>query len=48
MARVGERRMAKDVIMLGKIAAKGATMIELRCGWCDRQRRLSVKRLLDR
>jgi hypothetical protein len=38
--------MAKDVILLGEVAARGATMIEVRCGRCDRHGRLSVKRLL--
>ena len=38
--------MAGDVIVLGQVAAKGATMIELRCGRCDRHGRLSVQRLL--
>jgi len=38
--------MAKDVIVLGEVAAKGATMIDIRCGRCDRYRRLSVARLL--
>jgi len=38
--------MARDVILLGEVAAKGAAMIELRCGRCDRHGRLSVARLL--
>jgi len=46
MARVGERRVARDVIVLGQVAARGAAMIELRCGRCDRHGRLSVKRPL--
>ena len=37
--------MAKDVILLGEVAAKGAAMIEIRCGRCDGHGRLSVKRL---
>jgi hypothetical protein len=40
------RAMAKDSILLGEVAARGAGMIELRCGRCDRHGRLSVKRLL--
>jgi hypothetical protein len=40
--------VAKDVILLGEVAARGATMIEIRCGRCDRHGRLSVKRLLAR
>jgi len=35
--------MAKDVILLGELAARGAGMLELRCG---RRGRLSVQRLL--
>ena len=38
--------MAKDVILLGEVAARGAAMIELRCGRCERHGRLSVRRLL--
>jgi hypothetical protein len=38
--------MAKDSILLGEVAARGARMIELRCGRCDRHGRLSVQRLL--
>ena len=38
--------MARDVILLGEVAERGATMIELRCGRCDRQGRLSTARLL--
>jgi hypothetical protein len=38
--------MARDVILLGEIAARGATMLEIRCGRCDRHGRLSVARLL--
>ena len=38
--------MAKDVYSLGDIAARGATMLEIRCGRCDRHGRLSVARLL--
>lgn len=34
--------MGKDVILLGEVAARGATMIEVRCGRCDRVGRLSV------
>jgi hypothetical protein len=40
------RRMAKDVILLGEVAARGATMLDIRCGQCDRHGRLSVQRLL--
>jgi len=39
--------MAKDYIPLGEVAAHGATMLEIRCGRCDRHGRLTVKRLLD-
>jgi uncharacterized Zn finger protein (UPF0148 family) len=28
--------MARDVILLGELAARGATMLEIRCGRCDR------------
>jgi hypothetical protein len=28
--------MAKDVILLGEDAARGAAMIDIRCGRCDR------------
>jgi hypothetical protein len=38
--------MARDVIALGEVAAKGAAMIDIRCGRCERPGRLSVKRLL--
>jgi hypothetical protein len=38
--------VAKDSILLGEVAARGARMIELRCGRCDRHGRLSVARLL--
>ena len=38
--------MAKDFIPLGDVAACGATMIDIRCGRCDRHGRLSVNRLL--
>jgi len=37
--------MARDVIVLGEVAATSTTMIELRCGRCDRHGRLSVQRL---
>ena len=37
--------MAKDVILLGEVAARGATMSNIRCGRCDRHGRLSVRRL---
>ena len=30
--------MAKDVVLLGEVAARGATMIEIRCGRCDQHR----------
>jgi hypothetical protein len=39
-------RMARDVITLGDVADRGAEMIEIRCGRCDRSGRLSVVRLL--
>ena len=32
--------------MLGEVAARDVTMIDIRCGRCDRHGRLSVKRLL--
>jgi hypothetical protein len=38
--------MAKDVILLGEVAERGARMIEIRCGRCDRRGRLSVARPL--
>jgi hypothetical protein len=38
--------MAKDLILLGEVAARGATMLEIRCRRCDRHGRLSVARLL--
>jgi len=38
--------LAKDVILLGEVAARGAAMLELRCGRCERRGRLSVQRLL--
>jgi len=38
--------MAKDYIPLGDVAARGAPMLEIRCGRCDRHGRLSVARLL--
>ena len=38
--------MARDVITLGDVAERGAEMIEIRCGRCDRSGRLSVARLL--
>ena len=38
--------MANDVYSLGAIAARGATMLEIRCGRCERHGRLSVARLL--
>ena len=38
--------MAKDVIVFGEVAARDVTMIEIRCGRCDRHGRLSVKRPL--
>jgi hypothetical protein len=40
--------MAKDFIPLSDVAACGATMIDIRCGRCDRHGRLSVQRLLAR
>jgi hypothetical protein len=38
--------MAQEAYSLGDIAARGATMLEIRCGRCDRHGRLSVARLL--
>jgi hypothetical protein len=38
--------MARDVITLSEVAGRGAEMIEIRCGHCDRAGRLSVARLL--
>ena len=38
--------MAKDLILLGEAAARGATMLEVRCQRCDRHGRLAVARLL--
>jgi len=37
--------MARDFISLGDVAAKGAAMLEIRCGRCDRHGSLSVARL---
>jgi len=37
---------AKDVILLGEAAARGATMLDIRCSRCTRHGRLSIKRLL--
>jgi hypothetical protein len=37
--------MAKDDILLGEVAARGATMIEICCGRCDRHGRLFVPQL---
>jgi len=38
--------MTKDVIQLGEVAPRGATVMEVRCGRCDRAGRLSARRLL--
>ena len=38
--------MARDVITLSDVAERGAAMIEIRCGRCERAGRLSVARLL--
>ena len=38
--------MAKDVIVLGEVAARDVTMIDIRCGRCERHGRLLIKRLL--
>ena len=38
--------MARDVILLGEVVARRATMIEIRCGRCDRHGRVSVARLM--
>jgi len=40
--------MAKDVIVLGEVAARDWTMIDIRCGRCDRHGRLPMKRLMAR
>jgi hypothetical protein len=39
-------RVARDVITLGDVAERGAEMIEIRCGRCDRAGRVSGARLL--
>jgi hypothetical protein len=36
------------VILLGDVATRDVTMIDIRCGRCDRHGHLSVKRLLAR
>jgi hypothetical protein len=38
--------MARDAILLGDVAERGAEMIEIRCRRYDRAGRLSVARLL--
>ena len=38
--------MVRGVITLGEVAERGAEMIEIRCGRCDRAGLLSVARLL--
>ena len=38
--------IAKDYIPLGAVADRGAAMLEIHCGLCERHGRLSVKRLL--
>jgi hypothetical protein len=38
--------MGRDTYSLGDIAGRGAVMLEIRCGRCDRHGRLSVRRLL--
>ena len=38
--------MARDVILLGDVAERGARTIDIRCRRCDRHGRLSVARLL--
>jgi hypothetical protein len=38
--------MARDVFTLGDVVERGAVMLEIRCGRCDRSGRLSVARLL--
>ena len=40
-------RMARDLITLGDAAKRGAEMIEIRCGRCERTGRLHVARLLE-
>jgi len=40
--------MAQDYIPLGAMADRGAAMLEIRCGRCERHGCLSVKRLLAR
>ena len=34
--------MAKDVILLGEVAAHGTAMFDICCGQCDRHGRLSL------
>lgn len=36
----------KDSILIGEVAARGATMLDMRCGRRERHGRLSVARLL--
>jgi hypothetical protein len=38
--------MAKDVTLLGEVAERGATILKICRGGCDRRGRLSVARLL--
>jgi hypothetical protein len=40
------RNLGKTVILPGAVAARGATMMEIRCGRCNRARRLSLQRLV--
>jgi len=42
------RCMAKDVILLGEVAARDVAMIDIRCSRCERHGRLSVKRMMAR
>jgi hypothetical protein len=45
-AIIDDSHTARDVILLGEVAERGAEMIEIRCGLCDRHGRLGVARLL--
>jgi hypothetical protein len=38
--------MGKNVILLGEVAERGATTIDIKCGRCERHGRLSMARLL--
>jgi len=43
-----EGTLAKDVILLGEMAARDVATIDIRCGRCDRHGRRPVKRSLAR